>query len=175
MARTFTVLLPAEFFRGDTDAQLVAGDAASTPAVFVGRLAWTFDDTDEQAIVSGEFTMPDEFLGTGTLTLGVMGFATSDTTNDVVFDAYVEAVTPDADTLNMGTTSSWGAANSVTKSLSGTTAGDLVAMVFTLANDDSAAAGDDIRIGLRADTDAAGYDLVGNFNILNATLYEVTA
>ncbi len=155
------ISLPAAFFTGDTNAQLVAGDAAAVPVVHNNVTAWAFDDTAEEAIISGAFPWPTDYAS-GTVTARIAFYTASDNTNDVAFDVFVQAVTSNADTLNMGSATSWDTANSGTASVSGTTAGDLRHLDITLTNKDSVAAGDDVIIGVRRDTDSGNDDIVGD-------------
>lgn len=172
MARNFELMLPALFFIGDQDAQLVAGDAAAVPVSHVGRPAYAFDDTDEEAIVSGEFEWPDGYTGSGTLKATVHFAMASDTTNDIAIDAFVEAKTPGTDTLDMEAASSWDSANSGTSSVSGTTAGDPLALTITLTNKDSVASADLVRVGFRRDCDSANDDATGDMFIYSVCLFE---
>ncbi len=84
----------------------------------------------------------------------------SDNTNDIALAAFVEAKTP-ADTLNMVTASGWGAANSGTRSLAGSTAGDPLKLSIPLTNDDSVTSGDLVRVGIRRDTTSVNDDASG--------------
>lgn len=172
MARNFTLPLPASAFIGDNDAQLVAGDAAAAPVNHLGRPAYAFDDTDEEAITSVEFEMPAEYTGSGTLKAEIFFAMASDTTNDIAIDVFVEAKTAGTDTLDMEAASSWDTANSGTASVSGTTAGDPLSLTISLTNKDSVAAGDVVRIGLRRDCDSANDDATGDMFIYSVSIYE---
>ena len=160
MANNWERTLPATFFIGDGDAQLVAGDVAARRVNHVGRPGWAFDDTAEEAILSAEFDVPSTHTGSGTFKAILKLAAASDATNDSRFDVFVEKKTPGSTTLDMEAASGWGSANSATKSFAGTTAGDLVELAVTLS--DSVAAGDLLRIGVRCDCDHADQDVVGD-------------
>lgn len=173
MAHTSLIPLTASMFTGDTDAQLVAGDVPATPVRHKGRPAWAFDATDEEAIVSGEFTMPGQYAG-GTLSADLHFAMASDATNDIALDVFVEAKTPNGDTLDMEAAVSWDTANSGTKSVGGTTAGDPLMLTVTLTNKDSVAAGDLVRIGIRRDCDSGDDDASGDLYLYAAELWETT-
>jgi|GEM_PF-3139256 len=163
------ILLPASSFVGDQDAQLVAGDVAVPHASHLGRPCLAFDDTDEEAAVSVEFEMPTQYTGSG-LSATIHFAAGSDMDPAAVaVDVFVEAKTPNADTLDMVTGSSWAAVNAGTKSL-GTDNGDPISLDIALTNADSVAAGDLVRIGIRRDTDSASDDAVGDMFVYSLTL-----
>ena len=101
------MMLPASMFVGDEDAQLVAGDVAASPETVLSRMWWAMDDTAEEAIVSHEFPMPSQYTGSGLKAI-VHGFFKTEVTvtDEAVIDVFVEAKTPDADTLDMAAASS---------------------------------------------------------------------
>lgn len=165
------LILMADNFIGDTEANLVAGDLASKPVFHNARHGWSFDDTDEEAIVSQEFPVPS---GLPASIKAIIHFAmASDATNDIALDVFVESKTPNSDTLDMETADSWDAANSGTKSLATTTAGDPLTLEITLTNKDSIAVGDLARIGIRRDCDSANDDAVGDLFIYAMEIQEV--
>lgn len=170
MARNFELTLPANAFVGDTGAQLVAGDVAAGAVNLVGRPAWSFDDTAEEAIVSAEFEMPSTYTGSGTLKAIVFCAMATATTGGVVWDVLVEAVTA-GDTLDMEAASSWDSVNSATTTAGGT-AGDLFATTVTLSNKDSVAAGDLVRIGVRRDCDSGSDTMTGDAYVFAISLFE---
>jgi hypothetical protein len=172
MAHSSIVILPATSFIGDVDAQLVAGDEPALAFRKIGRPVMVFDDTIEMAAVSVELILSPVFSGSGVLTADIILAANEDSTNDVAFDIFIEAVTPNNDTLDMALATSWDSANSATISLSGTTTGDPVLLSVPLANDDSIAVGDVFRIGIRRDTDSANDDAVGNLYIFTCEIWE---
>lgn len=173
MAHTTLLTLPATAFVGDNDAQLVAGDGPATQVNHVGRPAFAFDDTAEEAMVSAEVTMPGQYAA-GTLTADICFAMASDNTNDIALDVFVEAKTPGTDTLDMETASGWDTANSGTVSLSGSTAGDPLKVSITLTNADSVAAGDLVRFGVRRDTDSVNDDASGDLYIYSVEIWETT-
>jgi hypothetical protein len=165
---------PMLAFVADNDAQLVAGDGPAPHANKVGRPVLAFDDTDEEAALSVAVAMPGNYAG-GTLKATLYLFAASDASNGCVFDVGVEAVTPNADTLDLEAADGWDALNSSGDiDLSGTTAGDLVTAEVTLTNKDSAAAGDLIRIGVRRDTDHANDAASGDIYLAAVEIWEST-
>ncbi len=155
------LLLPAMVFIGDEDAQLVAGDTFASFAIHSGRVVLAFDDTAEEAAISPEIPMPQHYSGGGLKAICHFYMA-SDTTNDIALDVFVEAKTPNTDTLDLESTADWAGANAGTKSLSGTTAGDPLSLDITLSNNDGAAAGDLVRFGVRRDTDSVNDDATGD-------------
>ena len=173
MAHVTLLNIPASAFIGDTDAQLVAGDVAAPHAAKKGRPVLAFDDTAEEAAVSAEMAMPGNYAG-GTLMATVHFFMASDVTNDVAIDVFVEAKTPNADTLDMEAATSWDSANSGTLSVGGTTAGDPLSLAITLANKDSVAVGDLVRFGVRRDTDSANDDASGDLYLAAVEIWEST-
>lgn len=177
MAHTTLILLDANAFTGDEDAQLVGGDAAAIPVRHKGRPAWAFDDTDEAAIISAEMPMPADYAG-GTLTATIYWATASDNINDVRWDVYVEAKTPNADTLDMEAATGWDTVNSASDSANGAaTAGDPLSADVTLTNKDGVAIGDLVRFGIRRDTDYAagdGDDISGDVFIYAIEIWETT-
>lgn len=173
MAHITILSIPASAFVGDNDAQLVGGDNPAAPVNHKGRPAMAFDATDEEAMVSAEFVMPGQYAG-GTLTADILFAMASDNTNDIALDVYVEAKTPDTDTLDMETATGWDTVNSATVSLSGSTAGDPLKLSVTLTNKDSVAAGDLVRIGIRRDTDSGDDDASGDLYVYSVDLWEST-
>lgn len=160
---------------GDNDAQLVAGDVAAaheTPAK--GRPCLAFDDTEEEAAITGEYSMPGQFAG-GTLKATIEVYMKSDNTNDIAYDVFVEAKTPDTDTIDLEADESWDTANAGTISLAGSTAGDPLTIEITLTNKDSVAAGDLVRFGIRRDTDSGDDDASGDACVTALEIWEDTA
>lgn len=172
MAHVTLLTIPASAFVPDQNAQLVAGDVGAVFTSHIGRPVLAFDDTAEAAAVSPEYAMPGQYAA-GTLKATIMLYMASDTANDVAFDLFIEAITP-LDTLDLEAASGWDSANSGTVSLSGTTAGDLVALTITLTNKDSVAAADLVRFGVRRDTDSANDDASGDAFIASIEIWEDT-
>ncbi len=152
---------PAASMIPDDDAQLVAGDVAAQFTVHKGRLVLAFDDTEEKAAVTPEVAMPQAYAA-GALTAICHFYMASDVTNDISLDVFVEAKTPNSDTLDLEAATDWDTANSGTVSLGSTTAGDPLTVSITLTNKDSVAAGDLVRFGIRRDTDSGDDDAVGD-------------
>jgi hypothetical protein len=171
MAHNTMLIFPASSMIGDNDAQLVTGDVGAPHSSHLGRPVLSFDDTEEEAAVTPEMHMPGSYGG-GTLKATVHFYMASDNTNDVAIDVFVEAKTPDTDTLDMETASSWDSANSGTVSLSGSTAGDPLSMTITLTNKDSLAANDLVRFGVRRDTDSANDDASGDLYLAALEIWE---
>ncbi|MHC4690839.1 MAG: hypothetical protein ACYS5F_14585 [Planctomycetota bacterium] len=142
-------LLPmtAGVFNGDNSVSLVTGDVAAAPAIRHSRFCWAFDDTQEEAILSQMFKMP---VNNGTLSYDVLFFSASANSGTVNWEVWVEAVTPDSDTLDMENAESFDAANDAIETLSGT-AGDPRVVTATVTNKDGVVAGDWARIGIRRD------------------------
>lgn len=173
MAHVTLLNFPASAMFGDNDAQLVGGDGAAPHAAHKGRPVLAFDDTAAEAALTPPVAMPGNYAG-GTLKATLLLYAASDAANDVAFDVCAEAVTPDADTLDLEAATGWDSANSGTTSLSGTTAGDLVALTVTLTNKDGVAAGDLVRFGVRRDTDSGDDDASGDVYLAALEIWEDT-
>ena len=97
-----------------------------------------------------------------------------DNTNDIALGVYLEAKTPNVDTLDMETATSWDVANSGTISLSGSTVGDPLNLSVPLTNNDSVATGDLVRLGIRRDTLSPNDDASGKVFIYNVDFWETT-
>jgi len=164
-------LFPAVMWVGDGDAQLVAGDEWPTFVVHEGRMSLAFDDTDEEAAVSVEIPCPAHYDGGGLKAI-IHFYMASDNSNDIALDIFVEAKTPDSDTLDLESAASWDSANSGTVSLSGSTAGDPLTLEITLSNDDSIAVGDLVRFGIRRDCDSADDDATGDLYLSAVEIQE---
>lgn len=174
MAHVTLLNFPASSLVGDNDAQLVGGDAAAPHTSKKGRPVLSFDDTAEEAALSPPVAMPGQYAA-GALKATLFLFAASDASNGCVFDVGVEAVTPNSDTLDLESATSWDTLNSSGDiDLSGTTAGDLVTATITLTNKDSVAAGDLVRFGVRRDTDHANDDAVGDVTLAAMEIWEDT-
>lgn len=173
MAHTTLINFPASSFIGDTYAQLVSGDAGVLQTNHVGRPVISFDATTKQAAVSHETSMPAQYAN-GTLTMDIFLTMASDTTNNVALAAFVEAKTPNIDTFNIVAASGWDTANSGTRSVSGSTAGDPLKLSIPLTNDDSVATGDLVRFGIRRDTTSVNDDAVGKLYLYNCEIWETT-
>lgn len=159
---------------GDQDAQLVGGDLPGLLGNHVGRPVMRFDDTDEMAFTSRERSMPGQYTGAGTLKATVNFAMESDNANDIAVDIFVEAKTPNADTIDMESATGWDTANSGTVSLAGSTAGDPLALTITLTNKDGLVAGDLVRFGIRRDTDSGDDDASDELFIYDIEIWEDT-
>jgi hypothetical protein len=113
----------------------LAYDGAATE-----RAYWKFEPTN---------------YGSGNLTCGIVWYADSGTTNAVVWEAALAAITPDTDTADVET-KAFATASTVTDAHLGTTAQRLHLATITITNLDSIAAGDEcwLRIS-RLPADAA--------------------
>lgn len=158
-------------FNPDNDAQLVAGDGPPQMVVHKGRHVWAFDDTVEEAVVTPEYVVPSHYSA-GTLKAIIHFYMETDATNDIAIDFFVEAKTPNSDTLDMETATSWASANSGTKSLASTTAGDPLTLEITLTNGDSIAKADSVRFGFRRDCDSANDDAVNDMFVSAVEIQE---
>ena len=166
------VSLPMAVFVGDEDAQLVAGDVASSPAnIQSSRMWWTFDATNEEAIVSGAFKMPTQYTGSG-LKIVIEGFFPVENVaaETATIDVFLEAITA-ADAIDMEAAASWATANQGDV-VPNTTTGRPVTLTITLTNADSVAVGDQVRIGIRRDTDDGDDTATGDFCLTSAELQD---
>ena len=159
------LILDASVFVGDEDAQLVAGDVAASPEVIKSsRMWWSFDDTDEEAITSKQLVMPSQYTGSGLVAILHGFFKTEVTAGETAsMEVYIEAVTPNADTLDMETAESFSTANLVDVDPSDNTAGDPMSDSVTLTNADGVAVGDSFRVGIRRDIDDADDTATGDY------------
>lgn len=147
------LIIPASYWIGDVNAQLDAGDMAAVMEKFNGRIGFTFDATNEEAILTPELVMPTPYTGSGLVAI-VHAASKTATGSNFRWDVFVEAKTPDVDTLDMETAASWATANSGSMVVAAT-AGNPMDLSITLTNADSVAVGDLVRFGLRRDTDHA--------------------
>lgn len=174
MAHNTILEFSASGMFGDSDAQLVTGDAIAVHDIFKGRPVLSFDDTDEEAALTPEVPMPGQYAG-GTLKADIHFFMETDNINDIALDVFVEAKTPNSDNLDLKTAISWDIANSGTQSLAGSTAGDPRLLTITLTNKDNVVAGDLVRFGVRRDCDSANDDASGDLYIAGIDVWEDTA
>lgn len=171
MADTTLLILGGGDFVGDVDGQIDAGDS---PAVLVrknGRLCMQYGAAaPEQAAITDELPMPTQYAG-GTLKAKLHFFTASASSGGIGWEVYVEAKTPDTDTLDLETADSWDSANAATHTLGGT-AGDARTETITLTNKDSVAAGDLFRLCVRRDSDLAGDTASGDVFLAAVELLE---
>lgn len=138
MANNFELPIPAE---------------AWTPAASNGcgrsrvadRSSLKFANGADSYAVSCQFQLPAAYTGAGTLKADIQFRGTS-TSGTVPFSVAVEAWTPGTDTTDVAS-SSFDTANTVTPTMSGSTNAPQKA-TLTLANKDSVAAGDWVRLKL---------------------------
>ena len=160
MARNFTISLPATAFnplRGGLATATITSQAITNSH----RVAWACDDTTDEGAASVPFVCPNEYTGSGTLKANIFFASGTQNSGSAVFTINVEAITAGTDTLNVTTSGGFDSANSGSTDLSGSTAGDLLSQTITLANKDSVAAGDQVRLAfLRSvGTDSVSDDL----------------
>ena len=158
------LVLDASVFVGDADAQLAAGDGVASPEnILSSRMWWAFDADNEEAIISKQLVMPSQYTGSGLKAI-LHGFFKTEAVaaDEAVMEVFVEAVTPDTDTLDMETASSWDTTNQAIM-VPPTTAGNPTDTSKTLTNADSLAVGDSFRIGIRRDTIDAVDTATGDF------------
>jgi predicted RecA/RadA family phage recombinase len=101
---------------------------------------------------------------TGTVTAVITYRAASATSGSVVFRVAIEAITS-GDAVDTDSSSSFDTSNSVTDTVPGT-AGYLKQVSVTLTNNDSAAAGDFIRIRLDRDASNGSDTATGDIEVL---------
>lgn len=140
---------------GDT-VPVTAGDKAAYFDSVNGRLMLVFPDdtTNEYAAVTRAVAMPQAYAA-GTLTAKIH-YITGATSNNVVWEAYVEAVS-DGDSTDIDSTTSFDSVNTGTFAVP-TTAGYLDVASITLTNKDSVAAGDMVRFLVRRNTASGSAD-----------------
>lgn len=130
-----------------------------------------FDDTTVETAQSIPVQVPASYTGSGTLTLDVWYQMRTATSGNVAFRAYVEAITS-GDAVDLDAGDSYDSANQGNSAVPGT-AGYAKVVSITLANKDSVAAGDWVRIKLdRYATDATNDTATGDARVTLATLRE---
>jgi hypothetical protein len=155
---------------GDT-VPVTAGDLPATYDSINGRLFLVFPDgTDETAAVGRALEMPQSYAAS-TLTAKI-GYITGATANEVIWEVYVEAVTP-ADAVDLDSATSFDSVNTTTDTVPAT-AGHLKVASVTLTNKDSVAAGDMVRILLRRDSDHANDDAAASAYVLWVAIQEAS-
>jgi hypothetical protein len=109
--------------------------------------------------------------GSGNLTLTLYWYADTATTANVVWEAQISAITPDADTQDVET-DGLATLNFVQDTHLGTTAHRVHSCVITISNLDSIAAGDVVHLRIARDANGtnAPDDLAGDSALLMATL-----
>lgn len=108
--------------------------------------------------------------GSGNLTLDILWYADTASTNDVVWDAAITAITPNTDSTDVET-DTLATANTVTDTHLGTTGQRVHLCTITITNLDSIAANDLVFLRIRrpANTDAAD-TMAGDVHLLAARL-----
>ena len=175
MARTFTIGLSPQSFITDAGAEVVAGDLGAVPELraTTQRPCVAFADGAAESVAFSQFVLPQEYAGTGTLKARLLWCCPiGDNTKKVNWEAYIEALTP-GDAVDLSTTSSFDAANDDGGSACNATAYYLIATVISLANKDSVAAGDAVRLAIRRDSDDAENDTAeGTAYLIDCEVYE---
>lgn len=130
-----------------------------------------YDDTTVEAAKSKVFEWPADYAGSGTVKVKLFLIAASATSGKFDFDVSVEAITP-ADAVDLDGAESFDTANSGDVTV-GSTAGYLFTLVISLANKDSVAAGDLVRVKVERDADDGTNDTAsGDARLLSAKIYE---
>jgi hypothetical protein len=178
MAHKGLMTFPAESFLGDSTGRLDSNDLAAFLRNLENRWLLCFDDTDEMVANSPSFIMPQGdggFSGdTGAVLKVDIVFSANDTSpQEIRFEVYVEAVTPDSDVIDMEAAESWASANAATLTMPGT-AGSPQKLTITLTNDDSVQPGDLVRLSVRRNTAHTDDDAAGNLNLHSLELWEDT-
>jgi len=171
MARNFTLSFPARNFLPARGA-LAGAAIVSKTGVGSYRTLYAFDDSTAEFVISDPVVFPDEYTGSGTLKATVL-FSAAGSTGTAAWGISVEAITPNADTLNITSADSFDTAVIGTKALSGSTAGDLLSSAITLTDKDSVASGDGVRLAIKRDT-VGSDDASGDLFFYVVELFEET-
>jgi hypothetical protein len=142
----------------------------TAPAVYYLQLAY---DTAQEEWATWQFRMPNDYAsGLGArITYNTVSAITGGVAWDLRFAAY----TPAVDTTSM-TTKVFGAANTSTQTVPGTTAGKVGEVLFSagITNTDSIAAGDFVIVRLARAVANASDTAAGDVNLLMMTLFYTT-
>lgn len=149
MANTFEINL-------DPDAWIPHPTAHPDRGVVRDRPYWAFDAAADEIIKSKAFRMPSTYTGSGSLKLDVFYAMASATSGSVDFHASIEAITS-GDAFDTDAGESFAAQSTASQAVPGT-AGYMSVLTITIANTDSAAAGDMVRLTLVRDGDDATND-----------------
>jgi hypothetical protein len=141
--------MPSRFWGGPLNAEYHNLSAFPQLLPIGGRPVLGFDDSTDQEISWSDVAAQGL---AGPYTLVVFFFMASATSGAVRWQAQLEAITPNVDTLDLDATTSFATANSNGATVPGT-AGYLAAVSITMTNDDSIAPGDYYRVLLRRDAD----------------------
>lgn len=172
MAHSTLLIFPANAMLGITG---LGGEERALHSLTAFRPVLRFQPEAEHTEMAAtpEVTMPAQYGG-ATLNMDIHFFMATANTGDIVMVAYVEALTPNSDTLDMEATASWDVGNSQSMSLVGSTAGDPLRISIPLTNDDNTAAGDLVRFGIKRDTDDADDDASGYLYVTCIEIWENT-
>ena len=166
MARTVEIILPATSFipTSVNGAQFVAHVHNNTP-----RPALAFDAGADEFAVSVPLVMPASYAA-GDVKVDIFFYSASANSGTAVWNAALEAIKANSDTLDLEATSSIPAVTGETHSLSGSTAGDLrkVSITLSATSMDGVDAGDQMRLAISRDesVDSVGGDLFVPFVVL---------
>jgi hypothetical protein len=178
MAHKSLLNLVAESFVGDADETLNSADVPAFLKNLVGRWLLAFEDTDEAVAFSSSFIMPQGdggySGGSGAVLKVDLVLSGNDTSpQEVRVEVYVEAITPDSDSIDMEAAASWSSVNATTLTMPAT-AGYPQKLTITLTNDDGVQPGDLVRLALRRNTSHADDDATGDLNLHSLELWEDT-
>lgn len=166
MASSFEVSL-------DPDAWVPLSSGHPDRGVVQNRPYWAFDASTLERMRSKPLRMPDVFTGSGTLKLDIYYAMASATSGAVDFHAAIEAITPD-DALDTDASESFDTQSTASETVPGT-AGHMSVLTITLANTDSVAAGDMVRLDLLRDAgDATNDTATGDCRVYLCCLREET-
>jgi hypothetical protein len=107
--------------------------------------------------------------GSGNLTVDIYWYADTASTNDVIFDCQIAAITPNTDTQDVET-DGLATANSVTDTHLGTTGQRLHQATITVSNLDSLAANDMVWLRLNRDANNASDTMAGDCIVVLVTI-----
>lgn len=166
MANNFELNLPVALALPNDTNGPAQGCYATYNIAFLG-----YDDTAVETAQWQAVQIPAAYTGSGTLKLDVWYMMATATSGSVAFRAYVEAITS-GDAVDLDAGDSYDSANQGNSAVPGT-AGYLKVVTVTLANKDSVAAGDWVRIKLdRYATDGANDTATGDARVTALTLRE---
>lgn len=164
MANHFEILFDADSFVPPTT-------NAPDRGMVQDRTFLAFDADTKQTAISKAITLPATYTGAGTLKANIAYIMESATSGTVDFEVAVEAITS-GDTTDLDAASSFDTANAASETVPAT-AGYLSVMTVTLANKNSVALGDSVRMSLARDaTDATNDTATGAARVLWVSLFE---
>lgn len=111
---------------------------------------WFSPTVDQQAF----WRFIADSYGSGSLTISIYWYAVNATSGDVIWDAQIDAYTPDTDTVAI-TAGTFGAISSVTDTHLGTTSGRIMKATITLTDTDGLVAGDYVTLRINRDANNA--------------------